>query len=119
MEHRRVKRFYARTNKNRAVRQITLLERRETALLRMAARARSKASHLGKTTATPVPQGHKRKLKKAQTYVPFAESEALPYTTPEQHHHISPSRNTSLHLSSWLHENRDDPATKVRSKRLH
>ncbi|KAJ7822406.1 hypothetical protein B0H14DRAFT_3731756, partial [Mycena olivaceomarginata] len=30
----------------------------------------------------------------------------------EQHHHISPSRNTSIHLSSWLAENKDDPATK-------
>ncbi|KAJ7777634.1 hypothetical protein DFH07DRAFT_976756 [Mycena maculata] len=111
LEHRRVKRFYARTNKNLAVRQMTLLERRETSLLRMARRARISAQRLGGTTPTPVPQGHKQKLKKASTYVPFSESEALPYTTPEQHHHISPSRNTSLHLSSWLSTNRDDPAT--------
>ncbi|KAJ7906438.1 hypothetical protein B0H13DRAFT_2333474 [Mycena leptocephala] len=112
LEHRRVKRFYARTNKNRAVRQMTMLERRETALLRMAGRAHKKALHFGKTTSTPVPQGYKQRLKKAQTYVPFAESEALPCTRPDQHHHISPSRNTSLHLSSWLGKSGDDPATK-------
>ncbi|KAJ7460496.1 hypothetical protein B0H11DRAFT_1909484 [Mycena galericulata] len=35
LEHRRVERFYARTNKNTAVRQMTVLERREQALLRI------------------------------------------------------------------------------------
>ncbi|KAK7037071.1 hypothetical protein R3P38DRAFT_3480997 [Favolaschia claudopus] len=112
LEHRRVKAYYARTNKNQAVRQISKLERRETALLRMAARARSKAQHLGGTKPTPVAQGYAKRLKKAQTYLSFAESEALPYTTPSQHHHISRSRNTSFHLSSWLAKNKDDPATK-------
>jgi hypothetical protein len=92
---------------------MTKLERRETALLQMAARARSKAQHLGGTTATPMYQGRAKKLKKAETYLPFAESEALPYTTPEEHHHISSSRNTSLHLSSWLAKHKNDPATKV------
>ncbi|KAJ7104782.1 hypothetical protein C8R44DRAFT_943843, partial [Mycena epipterygia] len=110
LEHRRVKRFYARTNKNRAVRQMTLLERRETSLLRIATRARLNARLFGKTTATPVFQGHTRKFVKTKTYVPFNESEALPYTTPEQHHHISGSHNFSWHLPSWLSKNRDDPA---------
>ncbi|KAJ6486358.1 hypothetical protein C8R47DRAFT_979573 [Mycena vitilis] len=36
LEHRRVKRFYARTNKNSAVRQMTVLEHREQVLLRIA-----------------------------------------------------------------------------------
>ncbi|KAJ7462907.1 hypothetical protein FB451DRAFT_1562362 [Mycena latifolia] len=63
-----------------------------------------------KTTPTPDAQGHKRKLVKAKTYLPFVESEALPYTTPEQHYHIASSRNFSMHLS-WLGEHRDDPAT--------
>jgi hypothetical protein len=71
------------------------------------------------TSATPDFQGHARKLKlkkkaKApESAVPFAESEALPYTTPEQHHHISESRNFSLHLTSWLGEHNGDPATDV------
>jgi hypothetical protein len=92
---------------------MTKLERQETALLRMASRAHSKAQKLGGTKATPVPQGHKEKLKKARTFIPFAESEALPYTTPEQHHHISPSHNTPLHLTSSITKNKDDPAIKV------
>ncbi|KAJ7687114.1 hypothetical protein B0H17DRAFT_1203783 [Mycena rosella] len=107
LEHRRVKRFYARTNKNRAVRQMTQLERRETYLLRMANRVHKKTR--GRSTAEH--QGHMRKLKASKTYIPFAESEALPYTTPDQHHHISPSHNFSLHLSSWLGEHQGDPAT--------
>jgi hypothetical protein len=35
LEHRRVKKFYARTNKNDAIRQMTRLERREDALRRI------------------------------------------------------------------------------------
>ncbi|KAJ6451830.1 hypothetical protein C8R47DRAFT_1030639, partial [Mycena vitilis] len=92
LEHRRVKRFYARTNKNQPVRQMTVVERRETYLLQMASRARTKARRLGNTIATP--------------------SEPLPYTAAKEHHHISESLNTSLHLSSWLSQNIDDPATK-------
>ncbi|KAF7359981.1 hypothetical protein MVEN_00725000 [Mycena venus] len=90
LEHRRVKRFYARTNKNRAVRQITQLERRDTALMRIASRAHHNARRrVSPTTATPVPQGHRRKPKKTpETHLSFAESEALPYTAPDQHHHI-------------------------------
>ncbi|KAJ7331379.1 hypothetical protein DFH08DRAFT_708356, partial [Mycena albidolilacea] len=113
LEHRRVKRYYARTNKNHAVRQITQLERRETALLRIASRARSSAQRkVNPTTATPVPQNHKRNLRNRETYISFAESESLPYTTSDEHHHISPSRNFPLHLTAWLAKNRDDPAIK-------
>ncbi|KAF8125044.1 hypothetical protein K438DRAFT_1649075, partial [Mycena galopus ATCC 62051] len=117
LEHRRVKRFYARTNKNRAVRQMTQLERRESALARIASRAHFSAQRrVSPTTATPDPQNHKRKLKtlkKPETFVSFAESESLPYTAPDQHHHISPSKNFNLHLTSWLAQHKDDPATKV------
>ncbi|KAJ7218251.1 hypothetical protein B0H12DRAFT_1001581, partial [Mycena haematopus] len=83
LEHRRVKGFYARTNKNKAVRQMTQLERRNTTLLRIASHAHSKAKR---------------------------RSESLPYTAPEQHYHISPSRNFSFHLTAWLRSNQGDPA---------
>jgi hypothetical protein len=99
---------------------MTRLERRETSLLRLRVRARLNARLNGQLKPTPDFQGHARKLKlkkakvAAAPSVSFAESEALPYTTPEQHHHISQSRNFSLHLSTWLGEHSDDPATKVR-----
>ncbi|KAJ6538579.1 hypothetical protein B0H10DRAFT_1669333, partial [Mycena sp. CBHHK59/15] len=35
LEHRRVKRYYSRTNKNKATSQMTQLERRESALLKI------------------------------------------------------------------------------------
>ncbi|KAK7020396.1 hypothetical protein R3P38DRAFT_3549619 [Favolaschia claudopus] len=75
LEHRRVKRFYARTNKNTAVRQMT------------------------------------KKARKALLSLDFADSESLPYTSPEQHHHISHSRNFYLNIPHFLSENRRDPAT--------
>ncbi|KAF7377741.1 hypothetical protein MSAN_00197100 [Mycena sanguinolenta] len=91
LEHQHVKHFYIWTNKNRA--------------------AKLNARLFGKTVATPNLQGHRGKtVKKTKIYVPFAESEALPYTSPEQHHHISGSHNFSLHLPSWLAEHHDDPA---------
>ncbi|KAJ7673060.1 hypothetical protein DFH06DRAFT_53284 [Mycena polygramma] len=54
--------------------------------------------------------GPQTEMKRTTTYVPFAESEALPYTAPEEHHHISGSHRFSLHLPTWLTQNRDDPA---------
>ncbi|KAF7367198.1 hypothetical protein MSAN_00980100 [Mycena sanguinolenta] len=112
LEHRRVKRFYARTNKNTAVRQMTILERREQALLHIARK-------LGKILPSPPPQPHtkgkrkagaKRKVKKSSLHVDFLESETLPYTAPEQHHHISASRNFHTNIPQFLHENEGDPA---------
>ncbi|KAF8146367.1 hypothetical protein K438DRAFT_1475340, partial [Mycena galopus ATCC 62051] len=114
LEHRRVKRFYARTNKNTAVRQMTVLERREQALTRI-------ARTLGKILPRPPPttpvDPHKkrqRQQKKLKLFVDFADSESLPYTAPEQHHHISHSRNFYLSIPHFLSENLGDPAIHVR-----
>ncbi|KAF8955631.1 hypothetical protein BDZ97DRAFT_1673366, partial [Flammula alnicola] len=90
LEHRRVKRFYARTNKNNAVRQMTRLERREQALRRMIRKPAAK--------------------KKVSPRLDFAESEALPFTAPEYHHHISHSRNFPMNITSFLASNQGDPA---------
>ncbi|KAJ7203528.1 hypothetical protein GGX14DRAFT_369445 [Mycena pura] len=102
LEHRRAKRFYARTSKNRATKQITVLERRERGLTDMfgATPHQRAALAMSKRKATPVCQ-RKRKLLKP---------EKLPYTDPEQHHHISVSKNNSILLGSWLSEHRGDPA---------
>src|SRR5437016_14541136 len=53
LEHRRVKRFYARTNKNNAIRQMTRLERREHALRRLI--------HINKTGYDTETIGHKKR----------------------------------------------------------
>ncbi|KAF8074854.1 hypothetical protein FPV67DRAFT_601603 [Lyophyllum atratum] len=96
LEHRRVKKFYARTNKNQAVRQMTKLERRERAL-RKHCRARE------------VPEKGK-KGKTANPRIAFTETEVLPLTPPEVHHHISSSRNFHLDIPTWLAANAGDPA---------
>ncbi|KAJ7053136.1 hypothetical protein C8F01DRAFT_1375308 [Mycena amicta] len=106
LEHRRVKRFYARTNKNRAVRQMTLLERRDTYFRNIHARsARSATAAVRPTTATPVRQIHR-----SNKTVPFADQEALPYMAPGQHYHVADSQNTKIHVARWLFDNRQDPA---------
>ncbi|KAG6815464.1 hypothetical protein H0H93_009743, partial [Arthromyces matolae] len=91
-EHRRVKKFYARTNKNNAVLQMTRLERRERIL------GRSKAS-----------QARKSRRKRRRGITP-SKSETLLSTPPDVHHHISPSRNNHLHIPTWLDANSGDPA---------
>ncbi|TFK50717.1 hypothetical protein OE88DRAFT_1630361 [Heliocybe sulcata] len=91
-EHRRVKRFYARTNKNQATMQIARLQRREQAL----------TAHM-----LPTPRSRKGRLASSQL-VPDGR-EALPYMLPEHHHHISHSRNFPLYLPQFIRETEGDP----------
>jgi hypothetical protein len=92
LEHRRVKRFYGRTNKNRAVKQMTKHERRETRLLR-ARRAAQAGTH-----------AH---------HVAFSDNDPLPYTHPAMHHHISESKRHSQDAFSFCRKFPDDPAATV------
>ncbi|KAF8151063.1 hypothetical protein BJ912DRAFT_1071771 [Pholiota molesta] len=97
LEHRRVKRFYARTNKNRAVRQITRLERREHMLAGLKREKANRTTNRSKTSPT----------------LDFAQSEVLPHTPPEFHHHISMSRNFPVHIQNFLAAtSNEDPAIK-------
>ena len=94
-----MKRFYTRTNKNMAVHQMTRLERREYALRK-----------LNKLQGKAVPVLQAKRSSKLRTNVPFEESEALPYTPPEEHHHISKSRNFHMNIVAFLASNQGDPA---------
>ncbi|KAJ7662384.1 hypothetical protein B0H17DRAFT_951378, partial [Mycena rosella] len=111
LEHRRVKRYYARTNKNDAVGQMTQLERRESALLKI---SREKLEAEPEQPVPPTTGKRKRKLrtapKKVQPTLDFAESESLPYTAPDAHFHISQSRNFHCNIPTWLSQNEGDPA---------
>jgi hypothetical protein len=98
---------------------MTRLERREHALRRLIDLNKEKTGHRTETS------GHKRrkvthsspqtvKSVKSHPTIPFAMSEALPYTPPEYHHHISPSRNFPNHIHTFLNSTRvDDPAVVV------
>lgn len=95
LEHRRVKRLYGRTNKKSATKQITILERRETRLLRARRAAQSirpsHSHHVG----------------------PLSDADPLPYTDPAMHHHMSDSRRHSQDAFSFSRLFTNDPATKV------
>ena len=115
MSYQRVKCFYARTNKNNAIRQMTRLERREQALHRLILLNKDK----DKTEYHTERSGHKKRKVmvenlKSRPTIPFTLSEALPYTPPEYHHHISPSRNFPVHIHTFLKSTRvDNPAVTV------
>ncbi|KAG5637871.1 hypothetical protein H0H81_002834 [Sphagnurus paluster] len=106
LEHRLVKQFYVRTNKNRAVVQISRLERRNQALIcqaRVAAKEKAKQNPASS-------QSSRRRRNKISLTVQFHESEPLPPTPPEYHHHISPSRNFPIHLQAFILGNEGAPA---------
>ena len=94
MEHRRVKRLYRRTNKNKHVVQMTKHERRETRLLRARRAAKSKETH-----------AH---------LVPFSENDPLPFTDAQMHHDMCDSKKYFQDAFSFSHMFPDDSASKVR-----
>ncbi|TCD61874.1 hypothetical protein EIP91_007802 [Steccherinum ochraceum] len=96
LNHRRVKRFYARTNKNNSVKQITNLHRRKEAM-----RSRKEWTH--KTL---------KKKRQSEAAVLETQSEPLTYTPPEYHHDISRSQNFPSTLSRWANLNKVDPVMK-------
>jgi hypothetical protein len=94
-EHRRVKRYYSRSNKQQAARQFTKYERREARLRRAKAAAEAAPG-----------QCHSH-------HISIAENDSLPYTSAEMHHHISESRSHPQELFAFCRQFPGDPATKV------
>ncbi|KAF7293837.1 hypothetical protein HMN09_01179600 [Mycena chlorophos] len=124
LEHKRGKAFYSRTSKNNATEQIGKLERREAALSKIADRVRAEQAP---TVEPPPPTtGSKRKrqstrpAKKQQPTLSFAQREALPFTPPDAHFHMSLSRNVHVNLDVWITQNLGDPAfNNIRVKLLN
>ncbi|KAF7289692.1 hypothetical protein HMN09_01332300 [Mycena chlorophos] len=113
LEHKRSKAFYGRTSKNQATTQISNLERREAALAKIGDRVRAAAQA---EDVGPV-VGEKRKRPAARggpskqgATLSFAQTEALPYTAPEEHVHVSFSRNVHVPLDVWIRQHMGDPA---------
>ncbi|KAF5368267.1 hypothetical protein D9615_010369 [Tricholomella constricta] len=96
LEHRMVKWFYARTNKNRAARTF-----QATRMPKGATKSTDPVS------AVAPPRVHPRRVRPT---VAFRESEPLPSTPLDFHHHISVSRNFPIHLHSFILDNEGDPA---------
>lgn len=102
MEHRRVKRFYARTNKNKFARQCARIERRQRILRQM-----NKSAQKGK------------QKEDGSTHPKVAlavnQSDPLPFTSPRAHHHISESTRYFETIPKFLGNLQDDPAIQVTS----
>jgi len=94
LAHRLVKRFYQRTNKKDAIKQITRHERRHVRLRRAreaAAAPRRRHAH----------------------HIAFSQNDPLPHSDVDLHHHMSDSKNFPHHLLSFAQLPPHDPAKKV------
>ncbi|XP_006456659.1 hypothetical protein AGABI2DRAFT_122544 [Agaricus bisporus var. bisporus H97] len=90
-EHCRVKRFYDRTNKNQIEKQISQQERRQAQL-----RALNHSVTLAELDSIPEA---------------LIKMDDLPFSDPQEHHHISRWKAARLNLFNWLKQNSGDPAT--------
>ncbi|KAF8228433.1 hypothetical protein L208DRAFT_1291363, partial [Tricholoma matsutake] len=97
--HHLVKHFYQQTNKKDAVRQIAKHERCHTWLC-----------HAKEAAASP--------WRRHAHHVAFSESDPLPFTRSDLHHHMSDSKNFLHHLLSFVHQPLNDPAKKQFIPRL-
>ena len=111
LEHRRVKRFYARTNKTKTfVTQIAKHLRRERVLRKISQRARIKAANNTRTPCPPssgtgtlkLPPEPQVQANVGQHSIPFEQSDPLPLTPPEVHHHISNTQQFYENIPQWL-----------------
>ncbi|KAH9010805.1 hypothetical protein EDB84DRAFT_1445518 [Lactarius hengduanensis] len=89
-EHRRVKQFYARTNRRAFERQIALHERRTARLRAMKKRSTNQ------TSSTVILANN--------------DDETLPQSDPSERYHVSHSRKIHFNITKWLADNKDDPA---------
>ncbi|KAJ3925142.1 MAG: hypothetical protein NXY57DRAFT_949196 [Lentinula lateritia] len=98
LEHRRVKRFYARTNRNQFSFQIARHEHRRRTL-QMISKQKGH-QYRGRVTRSQV----------ATPSLSFSDSDPLPFTNPMTRYHMSSSTRYFQNLTVWLGELRDDPA---------
>ncbi|KAG6806823.1 hypothetical protein H0H92_009932 [Tricholoma furcatifolium] len=89
-EHRRVKRFYVRTNKHHFEKQIGKHERRQ-------ARLRTIKQLQSSVELDTVPEN-------------LINVDDLPFSDPEQHHHMSRGKSVPLNIFKWLKAHEDDEA---------
>lgn len=116
MQHPLSKRRFDRTNKNDYVKQIAQQEARERFMRRLFSRsiedrpeiANSDIKRSVRQESSTGESRSRRSTRPRDTGV-----EALPYTNPEDHHHIAASERDVIELGSWLDRHRSDPACKV------
>ncbi|KAI0369443.1 hypothetical protein BV20DRAFT_946216 [Pilatotrama ljubarskyi] len=114
LEHRRVKRFYARTNKNSCFAwQIARHQRREQLLNKMHRQlpgATQKPRRMNSSRASKSMGVKERLLRRRALNLDFKTSEPLPFGSPKEHTQISEEQAHPIDISDYLLENSDDPA---------
>lgn len=108
-----MKRFYARTNKRKTFgRQIAKQQRRERILKQIRERWKEQAQQL-RNTGQPNPAS----VPCPAPNVSFEDSDPLPKTLPEVHHHISNTTRLKENIYRWVyfHKQNSDEAIKVRA----
>jgi len=121
LEHKRVKRFYARTNKTKTfVTQIAKHLRRERILRKIFQRVKHQAAEKNPLSSN-VAANSSSSLPSHQPQapsIPFEQSDPLPLTPPELHHHISNTQQFYENIPWWLDLHDGDVALIVCSFRL-
>ncbi|KIJ06917.1 hypothetical protein PAXINDRAFT_19881 [Paxillus involutus ATCC 200175] len=116
LEHRRVKRFYARMNKIKFTRGIAKQQQRERLLRQLREtkqqqEAEAITAQQGMSSREP---GHSETEAGAEEsnspFLHFVDQEQLPHCSPNAHYQVSLSQKHYWDISSWLRKNRDDPA---------
>ena len=102
-EHRRLKVYYARTNKNQFTRQCARLEQRERVLqsIRAKEKDRNEQMEVDRNDGTK------------DTRLSFEQTDPLPQTSPQDHIQISRSMRHRVDLRQFVTERRNDPAFRV------
>jgi hypothetical protein len=103
-EHKRIKRFYVRSNKSRTMTSISRQQERERHLHQIHGQdeRNQQLDEQGicrKGKAVPLPD----------------DSEPLPYTDPKDHYHMAKSTKNTVRINQWLRQNEGDPAFDVRN----
>ncbi|TCD64617.1 hypothetical protein EIP91_003851 [Steccherinum ochraceum] len=104
LEHRRVKRWYARTNKKEFTRQIARQQRRAQILERIRRRSaehRERHGMLSQSSSSGTSHN-----------VSLAEDEHLPPAPPDVHYRMAQGNRFPLNLTAFLSDNYGDPAVK-------
>jgi hypothetical protein len=107
LEHRRVKKYYQRTNKNKTfVQQIGRQERRDAILRRISERVASSSNHSKSKRARR--RRRRRRVRKANE-----EDDTLPRALPTLRYQMSHETRHAIRLSDWLQQHENDIAATV------
>jgi hypothetical protein len=103
LEHRRVKRFYGRTNKQRFIGQIAKHQRRERLLQRIKQRLADKKSSEAGLPMKQSGMGQRG----------YQDTDGLSYTKPEVHYHIAESEKDFENVTAFLSKNKHERSLQV------